>query len=454
MKPNTKLFFYLFIGLFLFSCNKNDESVALLKLAQDSFETNPNRVLSLLDSIENPEKMDKDDYMEYVLSYIRAKSEARKDISGDTLIFGVQRYFEQKGNIGKSALANYYVGQIYYLNGMQPKALEFFMYSADEAQRASNDLLAVKSLNNIGYIYFERDMLDSAIVNYQKALSINNNIEKSNHGTSLTSQMLITTLTNIGRTFEGANKLDSAYLYFQKGLILAKKQENTIEESQLYLNLGATCYGKREYEKAIEYYQSALNMDITGEKQIQKINLYLLNIYNEIKESKSAKQYADLVTVSLPNVTNLQTMKEMYASLSEYYKQAGDFKQALEYSNLEKATKDQIEQEANVPALLDANKNFYIKQKEREAQELREFVLWCIAGGVFTLAVILLFVIYNRRDTEKFKQEIERRTEKYDLVLGQLRAENERYPHIVAEIKAMEEDANKEENKGKEEGEK
>ena len=211
MKPNTKLFFCLFIGLFLFSCDKNNESTALLKLAQDSFETNPDRVLSLLDSIENPEKMDKDDYMEYVLSYTRAKSEARKDISGDTLIFGVQRYFEQKGNIGKLALANYYVGQIYYLNGMQPKALEFFMYSADEAQRASNDLLAVKSLNNIGYIYFERDMLDSAIVNYQKALSINNNIEKSNKGTPLTSQMLITTLTNLGRAYEGDNKLDSAY---------------------------------------------------------------------------------------------------------------------------------------------------------------------------------------------------------------------------------------------------
>lgn len=60
---------------------------------------------------------------------------------------------------------------------------------------------------------------------------------------------------------------------------------NTIEESQLYINLGATCYGKKEYEKAIEYYQSALNMNVTGERQIQKINLILLNIYNETKTS-------------------------------------------------------------------------------------------------------------------------------------------------------------------------
>ncbi|WP_165044865.1 lipopolysaccharide assembly protein LapB [Dysgonomonas sp. ZJ709] len=452
MKPNTKLFFYLFIGLLLFSCNKNNESAALLKLAQDSFETNPNRVLSLLDSIKNPEKMDKDDYMEYVLSYIRAKSEARKDISGDTLIFGVQRYFEQKGNIGKLALANYYVGQIYYLNGMQPKALEFFMYSADEAQRASNDLLVVKSLNNIGYIYFERDMLDSAIVNYQKALSINNNIEKSNKGTPLTSQMLITTLTNIGRTFEGANKLDSAYLYFQKGLILAKKQKNTIEESQLYLNLGATCYGKREYEKAIEYYQSALNMDITGERQIQKINLYLLNIYNEIKDAKSAKQYTDLVMASLPSVTNLHTIKEMYAALSEYYKQAGNFEQALGYSNLEKVTKDQIEKEANAPALLEADKNYYLTQKEIEAQTLREQRLWIILGVLIILLIILFFVYLNYRDTQKGKEEIRRFTEKYDILLGALHSKEARFDS-EAELKAILDEIEKEKEE-KEEGEK
>lgn len=71
---------------------------------------------------------------------------------------------------------------------------------------------------------------------------------------------------------------------------------------------------------------------------------------------------------------------------------------------------------------------------------------------VIVFVVLLLFIIYDRRDTKKFKQEIERLTEKYDIALGQLRSENERYPHIVAEIKAMLEDNPKEENKG--EGEK
>lgn len=451
MKPNTKLLFLLFIGLFIFSCDKNNESAALLKLAQDSFETNPDRVLSLLDSIENPEKMDKDDYMQYVLSYTRAKSEARKDISGDTLIFEVQRYFEQKGNIGKSALANYYVGQIYYLNAMQPKALEFFMYSADEAQRASNDLLAVKSLNNIGYIYFERGMLDSAIVNYQKALSINNNIEKSNKGTPLTSQMLIITLTNIGRAYEGDNRLDSAYLYFQKGLILAKKQENTIEERRLYHNLGVTSYNKGEYDKAIEYFQSALEMEGTDEDQKNRAYLSLLKIYNLKHDTNSAKKYANSIEEILPEVTYKYTIKEMYASLSEYYQQLGDYKQALYFSDLEKLTQVQIEKEKDIPALMEATNNFNLAQKEREAEEFREIVLWYVAGGVFAFLFLLLLFIYDRRDTKRFKQEIERRTDKYDLVLARLRAENEKYPKIEAEIKAMMEDTDKEE---KGEGEK
>ncbi|MBD8348357.1 tetratricopeptide repeat protein [Dysgonomonas sp. HGC4] len=43
-------------------------------------------------------------------------------------------------------------------------------HGADAAERSQNHLLAAKSFNNIGYIYFKQDMFESAVVNYQKAL--------------------------------------------------------------------------------------------------------------------------------------------------------------------------------------------------------------------------------------------------------------------------------------------
>lgn len=150
-----------------------------------------------------------------------------------------------------------------------------------------------------------------------------------------------------------------------------------------------------------------------------------------------------MVIESLPKVQDNYTLKELYAALGDYYNQKDDYQQALEYSKPEKLTIERIEKEKDIPALMEAGKNFNLAQKEREAQELRIIVLWIILVVVIVLVALSLFVIYERRETEKFKQEIERQTEKYDIALGRLRAENEKYPRIEAEIKAMLEDANK-----------
>ncbi len=441
---SRRYIYYLSIVVLFISCHTDNTQEKLLTEAQNRLVGDkPENVLNLLSSIDNPEKMNKENYMQYIVISVGVKKESGANIKSETLIFEAQEYFNKKRNSENSALANYYAGWVYYSNNQLPKALESFMYTADAADKLKNHLLAGKSFNNIGYIYFERSLLDSAITNYRKALFYYGQVENID-------KKKIKVLTNIGRAYEGNNSLDSAYLYFQKGLNLAKQTDNKLEERRLYHNLGVTSYNKGEYDKAIEYFQSALEMEGTDEDQKNRAYLSLLKIYNLKHDTNSAKKYANSIEEILPEVTYKYTVKEMYASLSEYYQQLGDYKQALYFSDLEKLTQDQIEKEKNIPALMEATNNFNLAQKEREAEEFREIVLWYLAGGVFAFLFLLLLFIYDRRDTKRFKQEIERRTEKYDLVLAWLRAENEKYPKIEAEIKAMMEDT----DKGKEEGEK
>lgn len=307
------------------------------------------------------------------------------------------------------------------------------MLAVSAADKSNNDLLAGKSLNNIGYIYFEQELLDSAIINYKKALLYYNKVEN-------TDQRKLKTFINIGRSYEGDNKLDSAYFYFKKGLNLAKQTDYKLEESQLYLNLGATCYGKREYEKAIEYYQSALSMGIMGEVQIQKINLIFLKIYNEIKDLSKAKQYADLIVLDLPKVSNKYTIKEMQDALSEYYENIGDYKQALAYSKLEKATQGQIEQQKNAPALLEADKSFYIDQKEKEAQIFRSNAIFVFLIGASAFCILFVFFLFVWRRHKKDQADIQFYGDKYDIMRQALYAHIDEYPKIEAEIKSMLED--------------
>ncbi|QIK52916.1 tetratricopeptide repeat protein [Dysgonomonas sp. HDW5B] len=421
-------------GILLFSCHKDNPQEKLLKQAQDSLGIGkPAIAQNLLASLQNPEKMDKESYMQYIVIYVGAKYETKADITKDTLIFEAQRYFNKKEDLKYTVLSNYYTAQLYDESGNFPKALESYMLAVSAADKSNNDLLAGKSLNNIGYIYFEQELLDSAIINYKKALLYYNKVEN-------TDQRKLKTFINIGRSYEGDNKLDSAYFYFKKGLNLAKQTDYKLEESQLYLNLGATCYGKREYEKAIEYYQSALSMGIMGEVQIQKINLIFLKIYNEIKDLSKAKQYADLIVLDLPKVSNKYTIKEMQDALSEYYENIGDYKQALAYSKLEKATQGQIEQQKNAPALLEADKSFYIDQKEKEAQIFRSNAIFVFFIGASAFCILLVFFLFVWRNHKKNQAEIKFYAEKYAELREVLYAHTDEYPKIEAEIKSILED--------------
>lgn len=363
MKLRLKYLFCLLIGTFLFSCQKDNPQEKLLKQAQNSLVIGkPDIALNLLASIQYPEKMDKDAYMQYIVTYVGAKKETKADITQDTLIFEAQHYFNDKKDFKNSALANYYSGWVYDVNGKLPQSLESFMYSANAGSKSQNYLLAGKSFNNIGYIYFQQDLFDSAVINFQKALYHYDKLDN-------VAQKKLRTFINIGSAYEALHKLDSSYLYFDKCLSLAKETKNEAYKFYSLKNLGVVFYDMKDYTKAIYYYQSALSMDLpdeVDELEIQKIHLYLLNIYNEEQELEIAKQYADLVVTDLPKVTYKYTTKEMYAALSEYYKQLGDYKQALLNRNLEKATKEQIEQEKDVAGLLNGDKNFYLAQKRRQ----------------------------------------------------------------------------------------
>ncbi|PXV68992.1 tetratricopeptide repeat protein [Dysgonomonas alginatilytica] len=429
-----KYLLFLLIGISLFSCQEDKSEEKLLHKAQSRLAMDKSDVaLDLLASIQNPQNMDKYSYMQYIVTSVGAKYEVGEDMKNDTLIFEAQRYFSKKGNVLDRTLANFYAAQLYNANNLYPQALKLFMQTIHEAKESDDKILTGRSFNNIGYIYYKQELFDSAIVNYQKALSYYDKIENAD-------QRKLKTFTNIGFAYSIKNELDSAFLYFQKGLNLAKKTDNKLEESQLNQNLGITCYYKGEYQKAIEYFQSSLDMDITSVEQIRQINLYLLNTYNKKQDIKAAKQYADFVIKNLPEVTYTYTVKEMYAALSEYYRQSGDYKQALQYSDLEKVTKEQIEKETNAPALLEADKDFYLAQKDKEAGQLYTHIFLYLSIGAILFFIVLIFVFFVWKNHKKDKEEIRLHVEKYEILRGMLHSVNRRYPNIEAEIKAMLED--------------
>ena len=177
--------------------------------------------------------MNQNNYMQFIVTYVGAKYESKQDIKADTLILEAQRYFNQKGKSQYTPLANYYAAQLHDESGNFPKALESYLYAVNSHDTPDNGLLISKSLNNIGYIYYRQDLLDSAIIYFQEALSYYDNMKTID-------QRKLKILTNIGRSFEESNILNSATIYYNKVLDQSLEIDNENYQSYSLQNWGNT----------------------------------------------------------------------------------------------------------------------------------------------------------------------------------------------------------------------
>lgn len=427
MKILINCFFFFFF--FFFSCKKEDVSFDLLKQAKSIADIKPLEALVLLDSIQNPESMDKDNYMQYITAYVQAKYKAQQEITNDTLIFDAQKYFNSIDNTQEAILANYYSGCVYRDKKMINESLESFLNSSYYTIKTGNNQMSAKIFDNIGALYFEQGLIDSATVNYQTALNYYQNLDDT------ISVLRVTNL--IGRSFEAINKFDSAYIYFNNALQIAEIQNNNQYKSIILQNIALTYFGMQKYEKAIEYYQLALNIEEITEKQISQINLYLLKIYNIKGDSNSAKEYASKVEESTTKVDYIYTLKEMYSALADYNKQIGDYKQALYYANLENEINQKILEQERPLSLLAADKNFYLDQKDKQIDQLHKHIFLYLSIATVVCLVLLIFSISIFKIHKRDKKEIELQEEKYRRIKDQLLVMAAEYKDIEAEIEAI-----------------
>ena len=391
----------LLLILFLYSCKKGGYSIELLEQARTKMEANPAEALLLLDSIENPSQIDQDSYMRYVLLHVQAKSLLRKGIKNDTLIFEAQKYFETKNDAPRSALANYYAAGVYHENNAPDKELEHFMLAAHYARKAGNSLLQGKSRHSIGNLYYEKGVMDSAIVNYKQALD---HYAKSGGMDSYRLQIMKFT----GIAYQSEGKLDSAYHYFDKGLEYAKQLKDQPSQISFTHMLGTLYRKKGDYRKSADHLTTALSQTTDQQEEI-RIYLSFLKLYNSTGLSDSAKFYSNLIKEHLAKITYPRTLEELYKSLSTYHEESGDYKEALYYDNLLLDLTRQINESNSLQKLAEADKKYKaaLHQKELDSLQMRNYLY--LLGGISLVLIVLVIAFFNNRTLRLKRQRIDER---------------------------------------------
>ena len=245
----------------------------------------PDSALHILEKMTPPKVTDKYQYATWCLLVSQAKIKNYVELESDSLISIGYKYFQQKENPQRKALAGYLEG-IYYNDEKHDAetALKCYLEAATEIEKTEDYQLAHLIHAEIGHIYAYRSLVDYATSAYQKAYDF---AKLSNN-----KRYIALSLSYIGRAYSIKPDMDKAIDYYEAAIKIAKEADD-----------------KQLLTPGILNELASVHVRIQNNKQALTVG----NIYRQLKINDSAQYYLDRAATS----DNIYTACGAYQSL--YY---------------------------------------------------------------------------------------------------------------------------------------
>lgn len=399
--------------LFISSCHSSQHKKKLLSKAQDIVEENPQKALMMLDSIKEPQRMDEDSYMQYIVAMVQAKYKCYKDISKDSLILGTGNYFEKNQNYRQAALAYFYSGGYYKENKQEDNALSVYFIANINAQKTDDNRLKGMIAYNTGSLYYMKDILDLSMVFYKRSVAYFGDEDCNKYFKQQS-------LNRIGRIYSKQGNLDSAYYYFNSGLQIAKsintKGINNKPFKFIFINnIGVILKDQNKLEEAEQFYRKAFLYAGNTEDSLRTY-LNLVKIFNLTNERDSTTYYLETINAKLKKIESPQILFYTYMSLVDYNRQIGNLEEALKYEKLKGEVNEKIIASKNTEKLMEASNQFQLSLKEKEIENQRsKLLLFGTIGFIFFVSI--LFFVRRIQQKTKIQREKNRLLEQKNSVL-------------------------------------
>jgi len=297
------------------------------------------------------------------------------------------------------------VGRQLVTKGKYDEALDY-MYDGLRYYDRINYYLGLSSIHiNIGNVYNFNNDFDNAYFEYNKAIEFRLKSGKK--------KIPYVLYTNIGTIFLNKYELDSALIYFNKSLSIVNKMKNKgFAISGLYSNIGLIYKKKQQYDSALIYFNKSLILREKIGYEIgvvnTKSNIGLTYIVMK-KYSKAERILKEALKKSL-SLDISETTKEIYLGLSVIAEKTKNYKEALEYNKLYTLYKDSInsievtkkiseykqkyEAEKKDREIVDLQKEAQLQQLEKEKQLVENKRQRYINQSLIILAVLLFIIIF------------------------------------------------------------
>ena len=198
------------------------------------------------------------------------------------------KFQAETGSVAEKAEALMELFLIYRFEDLD-SALYYVERSRENALKAADSLMVVRTETAIGYVYNEKGLYQKAIDFYERAL------ERARRNGLRDREKFI--LNYLGLTNYYYGKYDDALQYHFKSLSLREEEDNKLQIAISCNNIGLVYYQIKDYRNAIEYFLKSLNIKkmIEDDNKIESTLINLGLCYSALEKHDEALANFDRV---------------------------------------------------------------------------------------------------------------------------------------------------------------
>ena len=301
-------------------CTRNDAVVdERLKRAEKIVDSLPAEALSLLDSIEKPERLSRADYALYCLVRTEAQDKSGCPARSEKQIAVAADYFGTRSDYERAARSYFYQSRVLSDISDDERRLRILLQAEEYMPLCSDENLKGLICYDIGEVYKSQYFWDEAIAYYEKALSYFRKMGKIKNE--------VRALYRIGWTKMDQKDFHEAVSDFEKCLNFSKNIEDEDFIQMVYTSLGTVNYWLKNYAEAkcCLFKSIALNNSSFLSGQYAALG----DIYREEKELDSAKLYYNKTLYILEQQKDTIRINGILLNLYRIEKLRGNHKEAL-----------------------------------------------------------------------------------------------------------------------------
>ena len=333
--------------------------------------------------------------------------------------------FKKEGDQGRSYSVLISLGIIQGMQSKYADALEYFLEAYEFA--LSQDFSTSVVSGNIGVCYYRMGITDKAIEFMKRGLA--EDIRKGDKHPQ------IAKYNNLGDIYSDLNLLDSANYFTNQAYELAKEFGNYKSATIALSNMAQRFIVLERYNLAEQLMNEALEIaDSVGLPNMEeKFHMVKSDIFNRRGENDSAKVYALRAFDLTKNASNTRYAATMAKRLSIYYEAENLLDSALLYFKQYHSLKDSLFNKVNQRKFtelysridnIEKQRQIELlqKQKEIDEQKRRNLVVSIIftIAFAFTSIATLIYRHKNKQKRQRIKQiELQSEVEKREAELQQ-----------------------------------